>query len=80
MNFVYGIALVIGFVALIAWVIGRFLPNGINEGVVARRVVGGLIAFGMGGLSASYAGWHPLGALAAGVLAAGLVAWYVGKA
>jgi hypothetical protein len=80
MNFVYGIALVIGFVALVVWVIGTFLPNGLNERMVARRTVGGLIAFGMGGLSASYAGWPQLGALGAGVVAAVVVAWYVGRA
>ena len=79
MNFVYGVALIVGFIALIVWVIGRFVPNGLDERLVARRIVGGLIAFGMGGLSASYAGWAPLVALACGVLAAGLVAWYVGK-
>jgi len=78
-NFVYGFALIVGFVALVGWVIGRFLPDGLNESIVARRIVGGLIAFGMGGLSASYAGWHPIVALGAGIVAAGLVAWYVGK-
>jgi len=79
MNFVYGAALVIGFVSLIVWVIGTFLPNGLVERVAARRIVGGLIAFGMGGLSASYAGWPSLGAFGAGVLAAAVVAWYVGR-
>jgi len=78
-NYVYAAALVIGFVALVAWIIGTFAPNGIDERLVARRIVGGLIAFGMGGLSASFAGWPSLGALAAGVGASAIVAWYVGK-
>ena len=80
MNYVYGIALVVGFVALIVLVIGTFLPNGFGRRMAVRRIVGGLIAFGMGGLSASYAGWPLLGSLGAGVLATVVVAWYVGKA
>jgi len=78
-RFVYAIALVVGFVALVVWVIGTFRPKGLSEQAVARRIVGGLIAFGMGGLSASYAAWPLLGTLGAGVLAAIAVAWYVGR-
>jgi len=62
------------------WVIGTFVPGGVNEHMATRRIVGGLIAFGMGGLSTSYAGWPSLGALGAGVFAAVVVAWYVGRA
>ena len=59
--------------------IGTFLPDGVNERMAVRRIVGGLVAFGMGGLSASYAGWPPFGAFAAAVVAGAVVAWYVGK-
>jgi hypothetical protein len=79
MKALYAVALIVGFVALIIWILGTFLPSGVNERLVARRVVGGLIAFGMGGLSASYAGWSGWGALAAGVIGAGVIVWYVGR-
>lgn len=79
MKAVYAVALIVGFVALIVWIVGTFLPRGVNERLLARRLVGGMIAFGMGGLSASYAGWSSWGALGAAVLATGLVAWYVGR-
>lgn len=79
MKAVYAIALLAGFIALIVWIVGTFRPRGVNERLVARRLVGGMIAFGMGGLSASYAGWSPWGALGAAVLATGLTAWYVGR-
>lgn len=84
MRAAYGISLVVGFVALIAWILavgfgGRWNPEE-RFGLTGRRVVGGLVAFGMGGLSAAYGGLPPTAALAAAVAAAAVVAWYVGTA
>jgi hypothetical protein len=79
---VYGVSLVVGFVALLAWILavgfdGKFNPEE-RYGLAGRRVVGGLVAFGMGGLSAAYGGWSLALSLLAAVVAAGVVAWYVG--
>jgi hypothetical protein len=78
---VFGIALVVGFVALVAWVIAAALDRDPEErvGLRGRRVVGGLVAFGMGGLSAAYGGLAEWVAVVAAVGAGALVAWYVGR-
>lgn len=83
MRIAFGIALLAGVVALIVWVgarglgIARFDPEE-RFGVAGRRVVGAMVAFGMGGLSAAYAGWNLWLAVAAAVAVAALTAWYVG--
>ncbi len=82
MRAVYGISLVIGFVALLAWILAVGFGGAWNPeerfGLRGRRIVGGMVAFGMGGLSAAYGGWPPVAAFAAATLAAAVVAWYVG--
>jgi len=84
MRGVYGVALVVGFIALIAWVIAvaaSRTDTGNPEqrfGVRGRRVVGALVAFGMGGLSAAYGGWPAWAAAIAAFVAAGAAVWYVG--
>lgn len=86
MRAIYGVSLVVGFVALIAWVIAvaaSRTDSGNPEqrfGLKGRRVVGGLVAFGMGGLSAAYGGWPAWAAVAAAIVAAGAAIWYVGTA
>lgn len=83
MRITFGIALLIGVLALIAWVgarglgISRFDPEE-RFGVTGRRVVGAMVAFGMGGLSASYAGWNLWLATGAALIVAALAAWYAG--
>ncbi|MDF1594557.1 MAG: hypothetical protein P1T08_00480 [Acidimicrobiia bacterium] len=85
MNGVYGLSLVIGLVALVAWI----LIGGLSEsnsarpvhpderfGATGRGVVGGLTAFGIGGLSASYGGWPTAAAIAAALVAALVFAAY----
>jgi CHASE2 domain-containing sensor protein len=79
---VYGISLVVGFLALLGWILavgfeGRLDPEE-RFGLPGRRVVGGLVAFGMGGLSAAYGGWSPTLSFLAAVVASGVVVWYVG--
>jgi hypothetical protein len=82
---VYAIALTVGLFALVAWIAmsavagsvegwERFDPRSV-VGDRARLVIAGSIGLGMGGLSASYAGWNSgLAAVAAIVGAGGLVA------
>ncbi|NIA25151.1 MAG: hypothetical protein GWP04_06230 [Gammaproteobacteria bacterium] len=84
MRAAYGVALVAGLTTLIAWVIAVAVSRtgaGNPEqrfGLRGRRVVGALIAFGMGGLSAAYGGWPAWAAIVAAVAAAGAAIWYVG--
>lgn len=78
MTGVYAVALVVGFVALIAWVAmsvvaanvagwDRFDPDR-RLGRWGRRSIAGLVGFGMAGLSTTYAGW-PTGAVVAAAVA-----------
>ncbi|NOY54997.1 MAG: hypothetical protein GXP34_03330 [Actinobacteria bacterium] len=84
MRSAYGVALIVGLIALIAWVIAVAASRtdaGNPEqrfGLLGRRVVGALIAFGMGGLSAAYGGWPAWAAIVAAFVAAGAAIWYVG--
>ncbi|GBD84644.1 hypothetical protein BMS3Abin02_01038 [bacterium BMS3Abin02] len=84
MRAAYGVALVVGLIALITWVIAVAASRtdiGSPEqrfGLSGRRVVGALIAFGMGGLSAAYGGWPPWAAVIAAGTAAAAAIWYVG--
>ena len=85
MNGVYGITLVIGILALIAWIlIGGFSeandgrPKHPDErfGAKGRALVAGLTAFGIGGLSTSYGGWPTALAVVAAAVAALVFAIY----
>ena len=81
MTAAFAVALVVGFLALIAWVSmsivaanvtgwERFDPDR-RLGPWGRRGIAGLIGFGMAGLSATYAGWPTvavIGAAVAGLL------------
>ncbi len=80
MRALYGISLAVGFVALLVWATAVFASGSVKAwetfdleqrfGVSGRRLVAGLLGFGMAGLSASYAGWHA--GLAVGAAVAGL--------
>jgi hypothetical protein len=80
MVWVYAFVLVAGVLMALAWLVAvavgawvegwefadperRFGPNG-------RSVVAGFVGFGMAGMSATFAGWHPILALIAAVLGA----------
>jgi hypothetical protein len=80
MVWVYAVALIAGFLALLLWIVGVALGTWVDGwefadperrfGVAGRSVVGGVVGFGMGGMSATFAGWHPALALGAAVLGA----------
>jgi hypothetical protein len=86
---VYAIVLVIGVVALLAWIFMTVLAGNIQRpavdpearfGVAGRRLVAVAVGFGMAGMSAEYSpldiGW-PL-ALALAVAGGTAAAWYAG--
>ena len=79
MRAVYGIALAVGFVALLLWILAVFAAGSVKGwesfdlerrfGTTGQRTVAAVLGFGMAGLSASYAGWNTV--LALGAAAAG---------
>lgn len=87
---VYAVLLVIGSAGLIAWVL--FSAHAENEnkpgldpdrrfGATGRRVVGGLVGFGMAGMSAEFSprnlSWQV--ALGLALLAGGVAVWWSGR-
>ncbi|MGQ0849159.1 MAG: hypothetical protein ACT4OP_08600 [Actinomycetota bacterium] len=86
---VYAVVLALGVIALITWIFAAaFASNAHQEhldpetrfGVKGRRVVAGLVGFGMAGMSAEFS---PRGitwpwALVLALLGAGAAAWYAG--
>ena len=88
---VYAVCVVVGFVAVVAWVaLGltaaavegkENLDPEMRFGVTGRYVVGGVLGFGLGGMSASYGGWPSgtaLAAAAGGALLAVFAARFLG--
>jgi len=88
---VYAISLFLGFLLLLAWIVGVAVGSWVEGwefadperrfGATGRSVVAGVVGFGMAGMSASFGGWPPalaiLGALA-GALAMVVVARFFG--
>lgn len=64
---VYAVVLVLGVVALLAWLVFGLTATSVDGkegwnpedrfGAPGRQVVAGLLGFGLGGMSASFAGW-----------------------
>jgi len=84
---VFGVALAVGFLAVLGWIAAVAVADSVDGwegvdpdtrfGLNGRRVVAGVLGFGMAGLSAAYAGWPiPLatGAAVVGAVAGGLLA------
>ena len=87
---VYAVVLVIGLIALVAWVLSHTVFAGTARtgldpeerfGVPGRRIVAGLVGFSMAGLSAEFSprdiSW-PV-ALVLAVVGAAVLAWYAGR-
>lgn len=80
MVWIYALALIVGFVALLAWIVGAALGAWVDGwefadpearfGATGRSIVAGLIGFGIAGMSATFAGWHAVLAVAAALLGA----------
>ena len=81
MRWVFAISLILGILALIAWAMLRGRRGDHSDSrrsTTVRRAIAAGVAFGMGGLSASYAGWDLWLATLAAVIAGVLAAWYSG--
>ncbi len=87
---IYAVVLVVGLIALLAWILAHVLSNDarrelldpeVRFGIVGRRVVAGMIGFSMAGLSAEFSprnlSWPVALALAA--IGAAALAWYAGR-
>jgi hypothetical protein len=75
MTWLYGGALVLGMLALIAWALLQSSSGGDTTATsdkLVPQLIAGAVAFGMGGMSASYAGWNPWAAAGASLTAAAL--------
>ncbi len=75
---VYGIAVLIGGLGLVGWVVWDAMAGAANAhrpgptqrfGAAGRTTVTAVLGFGLGGMSSSFAGWHP--AVAVGAALAG---------
>ncbi len=85
MTALYAVTLVVGIAALTAWVLfaaigasvagwARVDPES-RLGILTRLVVAGLFGFGLGGMSATFAGWaDPVAFIAAALGSAAIVA------
>ena len=80
MRWVFALALVVGMVALIAWTLLQGRVGERRPGPAVIRGIAASVAFGMGGLSAAYAGWNLWLATVGAVAAAAVAAWYAGRA
>lgn len=86
---VYAIALVVGVILMIAWIFATYLRGNVDGwrfdpeerfGKPGRRLVAGLMGFGLAGMSAEFSpfdlSWP--GALALAIVGAAALAWYAG--
>ncbi len=85
MVWIYAITLALGLLALLVWIVGvavgawvdgwEFADPERRFGETGRSTTAAVVGFGMGGMSATFAGWNPvLAAAAALVGAAAMVA------
>lgn len=90
MRAIYGVALAVGFVALLVWAVAVYVSGSVDRwegfdldrrfGANGRRAVAAILGFGMAGLSASYAGWNAALALTAAVAGAAVGVALAGRA
>lgn len=81
MRWVFAAVLILGMLMLVAWVMLRASKGRDFDSLLISRgpqVIAAAVAFGMGGLSAAYAGWNLGPATLAAAGAAALAAWYAG--
>lgn len=78
MRVFYAVTLAVGLVALIGWIVASALAENVDSirspdrifGAVGRSLVAAVAAFGLAGMSSSYAGWPTAATIAAAVAAA----------
>lgn len=80
MRALFGIALAAGFLGLLGWIVAVAVSDSVDGwesvdpaerfGSTGRRILAGVLGFGMAGLSAAYAGWPMAGATVAALAGA----------
>lgn len=90
MRVVFAIALVVGVLALFAWIVAATAAEIVSGwerldperglGPRARSGVAAILGFGMAGLSAAYAGWPGLAAVSAALAGAAAGYWLARRA
>ena len=88
MTGLYAVTLVIGLTGLVAWIAATAAAENVagwenadperRFGAGGRRLIAGVVGFGMAGMSASFAGWPWWGAIGAAVAGAGILALLAG--
>ncbi len=81
MRWVFALALILGMLSLIGWSMLHGKRAGRSDQksqTRTPRAIAAAVTFGMGGLSASYAGWSLGLAIVVATAAAALAAWYAG--
>lgn len=81
MTALFGIPLLLGIIVMLAWVAATAVADTVEGweavdpevrfGRIGRFILAGAIGFGMAGISALYAGWPGILAVAAGLAGAG---------
>ncbi len=83
MTVIYGVVLIAGLLAIGGWVMIQAAGSEWDParwfGTAGRRWSSAAVGFGMGGLSASFAGWGSWPAVLAALLAAGALAVLAGR-
>jgi hypothetical protein len=84
MTAAYAIALVLGIIAILAWIAAVAVAETVSGwehidpdrrfGARGRATIGGLSGLGLAGMSATYGGWHDVAAFVAAVAGAAAVA------
>lgn len=78
MRWVFAVSLIVGMLGMIAWAMTGGNASGPPRGAKRQQLIAAAVAFGMGGLSASYAGWSIWPASVVAVVAALLASWFAG--
>ena len=76
MILVFVVSLAVGVVALSWWIVAEAKRGASPRAVLIRRTISALMAFGLGGLSASYAGLNLAVASLLAIAAAAAMVWY----
>lgn len=83
MTWVYAVALAVGVLGLLSWILVQGLRSEPSEGSSMEIGIATLVGFGLGGMSAKFAGWpvaaHVLASLVAGAAAAAYTYWLAGR-
>lgn len=80
MRSVYAASLLVGMIALLGWLVAEARRGDRPSATSVRRAIAGLVAFGIAGLSASFAGLAAWVAVLLAVVSAGAMVAYSDRA